>query len=136
MAKPIPSRRRNASARTRSNSKAAPSEATAKQKSLKFTGDVKNVKLAKPSKSRLRGRAAQPENGADEWVRIRCVIPASVAPLWDFIQERLRELEVEHHNKGIEAGMHLEILCAEFLSSDQHPRPEEWSNEEASEEEA
>jgi hypothetical protein len=28
----------------------------------------------------------------------------------------LRALGIVHHNKGIEAGMHLEILSAEFLA--------------------
>jgi hypothetical protein len=46
--------------------------------------------------------------------------------MWDEIQERLRELGIEHHNKGIEAGMHLEILMAEFLAGQRVPTPENW----------
>jgi hypothetical protein len=53
-------------------------------------------------------------------------MPLSTEPLWNEIQERLRELGVEHHNKGIEAGMHMEILMAEFLAGLRVPRPDGW----------
>ena len=46
--------------------------------------------------------------------------------MWDEIQDILRDLEIEHHNKGIEAGMHLEILMAEFLAGLRTPNPEGW----------
>ncbi len=53
-------------------------------------------------------------------------MPADVGPLWELCQNRLRELGVEHHNKGVEAGMHLEILVAEFLAGTRNPDPEKW----------
>jgi hypothetical protein len=53
-------------------------------------------------------------------------MPLDCKPLWDKIQERLRELGVIHHNKGVEAGMHVEILMAEFWASERIPRPENW----------
>lgn len=53
-------------------------------------------------------------------------MPIACAPLWEAVQERLRELGVEHYNKGIEAGMHVEILLAEFLAGTRTPSPEKW----------
>jgi hypothetical protein len=62
----------------------------------------------------------------DEWLRIRVVLPLICAPLWDEIQQHLRELGIEHHNKAVEAGMHVEILMAEFLAGTRQPKPENW----------
>lgn len=53
-------------------------------------------------------------------------MPISCQPLWEAVQERLRELGIEHPNKGIEAGMHLEILLAEFQAGERVPLPEGW----------
>lgn len=62
----------------------------------------------------------------EEWLRLRCVMPISVTPMWNEIQRVLREYGVTHHNKGIEAGMHMEILMAEFMAGHRVPLPEGW----------
>lgn len=54
------------------------------------------------------------------------VMPIGVKPLWDEIQQKLRELELVHHNDAIEAGMHVEALLAEFYAGTQIPRPDGW----------
>lgn len=53
----------------------------------------------------------------EEWLRLRCVAPITFSPIWEVVQNELRAMGIVHHNKGIEAGMHLEILAAEFLAS-------------------
>lgn len=64
----------------------------------------------------------------EEWLRLRCVAPISFSPIWEHVQDELRALGIVHHNKGIEAGMHLEILCAEFIAGLRlhEDVPEDW----------
>lgn len=45
-----------------------------------------------------------------------CVLPVGASPLWDEVQRIMREFEIEHPNKGVENGMHLEMLIADFLA--------------------
>lgn len=80
-------------------------------------------------RTRLRGPklARLAESGDEEWLRIRVILPIACKPLWDEIQAQLRELEIVHHNKGVEAGMHVEILMAEYLAGLRIPRPEGWT---------
>ena len=74
----------------------------------------------------MKKRAVKKKVEPDKWLRIRVILPIECKPLWDEIQERLRDLEVSHPNKGVEAGMHVEILCAEFLAGTRVPSPEKW----------
>jgi hypothetical protein len=53
-------------------------------------------------------------------------LPLECEPLWNEIQRNLRELGVVHWNKGVEAGMHVEILMAEYWAGLRIPRPEGW----------
>lgn len=85
----------------------------------------KKLSIAQPPPTRLRGRAAL-GNTEEEWLRIRAVMPISVEPLWKQIQQRLRELGVTHPNKAVEAGMHVEILMAEFWSGTRYLDAEDW----------
>jgi hypothetical protein len=48
-------------------------------------------------------------------------MPISVLPVWVEVKRRLRELGIEHHNQGIEAGMMMEVLMAEFLAMPDPP---------------
>ena len=50
-----------------------------------------------------------------------CVIPETVGPLWDEVQRIMRQYEIEHPNKAVENGMHLEMLIADFLSGRRVP---------------
>jgi len=53
-------------------------------------------------------------------------MPKDCAPLWNEIQANLRDLGVVHESAAIEAGMHVEILMAEYWASTHVPRPEGW----------
>jgi len=53
-------------------------------------------------------------------------MPLTCAPLWNAIQQELRELGITHEDKVIENGMHVEILMAEFWAGNRIPKPEGW----------
>jgi len=55
------------------------------------------------------------------------VMPISVQPLWEEIQQQMREFELVHANEAVEAGMHVEALMAEYLAGTRIPRPEGWT---------
>lgn len=48
-------------------------------------------------------------------------MPVDVEPLWDEIQRIMRLYGIEHPNKAVENGMHLEMLVAEFLAGSRVP---------------
>lgn len=50
-----------------------------------------------------------------------CVLPELVGPLWDEVQRVMREHGITHDNKGVENGMHLEMLIADFLAGRRVP---------------
>lgn len=76
----------------------------------------------------MRDRKESESVPSEEWLRLRCVAPISFSPVWEVVQDELRARGVSHHNKGIEAGMHLEILAAEFLAGllRHEDVPEDW----------
>lgn len=63
---------------------------------------------------------------SDEWARFQIVMPLQCAPLWNEIQANLRDLGITHPDKAVEAGMHFEILMAEYWAGSHVPKPEGW----------
>jgi hypothetical protein len=53
-------------------------------------------------------------------------MPSACAPLWNEIQANLRDVGVVHESKAIEAGMHVEILMAEYWAGMRQPKPKDW----------
>jgi hypothetical protein len=53
------------------------------------------------------------------WVKVTCVIPAEVFPLFDTVRSNLEGMGVRHNIEQVQNGMVLEIVCAEWLASSQ-----------------
>lgn len=60
---------------------------------------------------------ASDEPRAARWVKVSGVIPVDLYVVWDEVCERLRKQGVDHANEMVRNGMVMEILCAEYLSS-------------------
>ena len=120
------SRRQNARVPARSNFKDAPSGNSVVKKSKRFRIATENLKVRRVRTKLRVPRDVRRSVDSEDWLRFQIVMPLVCAPLWNEIQEHLRELGVTHENKAIENGMHVEILMAEFWASTRIPKPEGW----------